>query len=168
MPSFDSYAALRNHQTTTSDILEWHFTSLVKSMYRKVSLHQRYRNPWRICVAEKIKFEIFIQFYKAVRDFKISYGRTLKLEKYKNSSIKVITITFTHLGALKYHLTQTTNGNLNDINEFFEKKLKNGNKGAIIVTEEKPATLTHKVATSTLTMDLCYKVYNKYGNICSF
>ena len=168
MTSFDSYAAVRKHKSDTCDTLEWHFTTVVKSIHRKISLHQRYKNPWKITISEKIKFDTFLQFYKAVRDFRVKYGRTINLEKYKNQSMKTIVIKFTHLGALKFHLNQITNGNIKNIGDLFEKKLSNENKGTVVVTDEKPATLTYKVATHMLTIDISYEVCNRYGNICSF
>ena len=50
-----------------------------------------------------------------------------------------------------------------DIEYLFKKRWSNGNKGAIMVSEEKPTTLCYSRKKSELTVVTNYTIKNKYG-----
>ena len=128
----ESYQILGTKQVGVKALLEWHTTSIVKSVNRKISFKQKFKNPWNIEVQESIYREVFMELFKAVRDYKIQYGRILDADRDRNGVGKIFKITFTHFGAFKFHLTQLSNNSV-DILQLFSEKNKAGNSAVVIV-----------------------------------
>ena len=81
--SLDTYRYLRSQKIDVSKIVEWHFENILASLKWKILLRQKYRNAWSITVTENIHIDIFYQAFRAIRDYHISYDRTIELIKYK-------------------------------------------------------------------------------------
>ena len=62
----ESYQILGTKQVGVKALLEWHTTSIVKSVNRKISFKQKFKNPWNIEVQESIYREVFMELFKAV------------------------------------------------------------------------------------------------------
>ena len=116
--SLDSYKELKKYKVNISTLLEWHFSTIICSVSRKLTLKQKFRNPWEISICSLIHRDIFFQAYRAIRDFHIEYGRTVQVTKDKKGDIKLIRIIFTHFGALKYHLHQLSGEKLDIVYQF--------------------------------------------------
>ena len=80
MAAFKSYDNLEKQQIDVSHILHWPFKRIIESISRRISFHQKYKNPWNVEVTEAINREVFIKFFQAIRDYKVEYGRTYKRE----------------------------------------------------------------------------------------
>ena len=163
----ESYQLLDTKEVSVRRLLEWHTTRIVNKVNRKLSFQQKFKNPWYIEVQESIHRDTFIHLFKAIRDYSIQYGRVIDVERDRNGVGKIYTITFTHFGALKFHLTKLTNNSVNIVT-LFSKKNKAGNSAVIFVSDKKPATMTYNVKKTMLTFTLSYNVENKYGTVCSF
>ena len=46
---------------------------------QKMSFKQKLKNPWLINVSEYLCRDLFYNFFRAVRDYKIAYGRTCEI-----------------------------------------------------------------------------------------
>ena len=133
---------------------------------RRISMREKLRCPWVVNIQRYIYRDIFLQFYRAVRDYKTQFGVTVVAEKKRDQQLKSITITFVHLGAFKFHLKQVTSDAIS-IENLFNKKLQHGCIGRIVVNETKQATLKYNVSTGLLKLSVSYVVFNKYGTVCS-
>ena len=167
MSILDSYKSLRDRKLNLGELVEFHIKSIIESVYRKITLKQKYKNPWSVEISGVIYSDIFIQIYRAIKDYSTAYGRNITTIRDKKGALVSIKIEFIHIGALKLHLKELTGGNI-DIKEYFKRKWSNGCSAKIIATEAKPATLLFKLKTHKYTFNLNYTVKNKYGEICSF
>ena len=163
----DTYKAYRSYKINVCEIGEFHVRSIVESVHRKISQKQKFKNPWTVNVHGIIYKDIFYQLFRAIRDYSISYGRSVEVIRTKKGIATSYIITFTHFGALKFHLQKLANDKI-DIATYFNRKWKNGAKGSIIVSVEKPAKLSYRVSTCTYHLNLHYKMENKYNELCSF
>ena len=141
-------------------VLKFHFDTILLSINRKIRAKQSLKNLYKIIVKDKIHPEIFIEAHKAIRDFRIVYGREIIVKKDKQNVLKEITITFTHFGALRFHLCKISNINASDS---FHKKFKMELVVMFALTMK-----SYKVLTKTVNVELFYKVTNKYGIVCSY
>ena len=168
MANSSSYERLSVQKYDVSIILDWHFKSIIGNINRRLSFKQRFKNPWKIEVTEKIHRDIFIKAFQAIRDYDIEYGRTYSVKRDKNKICVLYNICFTHLGALKFHLHKLSGFSKEEIDKKFNKAQKNKGKAYIVVSEEKPATIVYNCRNTTLTFNVSYEVENVYGNLCSF
>ena len=162
--TLDVYKVLREHRSSTSDIIEWHFLSIIESIRRKLTLRQLFNDPFTVKLATVIYKEVFYQAYRAIRDVHTTFGTYCEAEK-KNRKVKGYTIKFTHISALRYHLKQLTN--LDNVDSYFLKTFPNGEKATLKVTEDQPASFDYKISTSTLLIRIKYSVVNKHGIECT-
>lgn len=160
------YSKLNEQNVSIGRLWEWHMASITSGIKRKLSFRQKIKNPWKIEVIEVIHRDVFIVWFKLIRDFKIQYGRTINVVRDKKTNIgKVYTITFTHFGALRYHMSEIGQ-NIKIKQDNFSRKNTIGNTATVVVDTEHPATVTFNASKSTVTFDLHYQVINKYGNVC--
>ena len=163
MSIYESYEILKTKKVKTSVLLEWNFRSILKTVSRRITQRKKFKNPWTVLVSVDIHSSVYLEFYHAVKDYKIEFGRKVVVTRDKKNLIKEVKISFTHRGTLKFHLQQICN--CEQILPF-EKKWSNGNSAKIIVSEEKPAIFTFLKNKHKLTFSLHYKVLNKYGTVC--
>ena len=97
------------------------FIQLLKKVKRRLSTRETIRNYRKVNISVDIHKLMYFKFYKAVRDWSSSFGRKINVEKSKKGEIKLITITFTHKGALQLHLSKITDHP--DIKHFSQKIL---------------------------------------------
>lgn len=162
-----SYDELRKSEVKVSPVLEWHLKRVLNSIHRKITFKQKFKNPWCVEVVEYLYKDIFYQFFRAVRDYRTSFGRNVDIVREKSGTPKEYILKFSHFGALVFHLNLATNKTC-DIAKLFTKSNPLGNTAEIEVSEEKPAVIRYKIKTGTMTIKMHYCVKNKYGNICSF
>lgn len=163
----ESYEELKKSKIKVSPVLEWHLFRVINSIHRKIIFRQKFRNPWCVEVVEFIHKDIYYQFFRAVRDYHITYGRTETLVCDKSGHPKEYNLKFTHFGAFSFHFEKATNKSV-DIRKLFKKSNAIGNIAEIEISEEKPATVDYKIKTGAMTIKLHYSVKNKFGNVCSF
>ena len=103
----ETYEELKKKEVKVANILSFHFARIICCIHRKLSFKQKFKNPWTINVSEYLSRDCFYEFFRAVRDYKIAYGRKCEITNYKTGDTKEYVITFTHLGCFRFHLCQT-------------------------------------------------------------
>ena len=167
----NTYEKLNEAKSETAPLINWHFTRLLTSIKRKLTLKQTFRNPWQFSVVESIHISIFRVIYGAVRDYRSEEGRPqpsvhCKTVHQRSGLAKSYEITFSSFFSLIHHLTKLSNPEAH-ILEYLRKVISK-NEINVVVTEEKPVKLFFKVSTSTLTVTGHFQVKNQYGILCSF
>lgn len=163
-PALDVYKVLRDHKTKTSDIIEWHFTTVLENIRRKLSLRQAFNDPFTVKLTVVIFNDIVYQAYRAIRDLPTRVGTHCEIQK-KNKKVKGYFIKFTDICALRHHFKELTN--LEFVNYYFSKTFPNGEKAKLKVTPDEPTTFDYKISTNTLQIRIKYSVINKHGVECT-
>jgi len=158
-----TYEVLKNKDIKIYELLSWHFQKILNSIRRKISPRERYHNPWMVIISREIKFSIFWEYFRAVRDYHTAFGRTCEVQRTKKGLISKVIVTFTHLGSFKLQLQEITGKSSQEIKASFKKKFPCGSKGEVIVNTSKPTTLIYKKNTETLDISIHYEVHNRYG-----
>lgn len=164
--TLDTYAVLRSETFGVGELLKYHFVEVIKLVYKKITQKENFRNPWEIILKREIFSQLYIQFYRAIKDFRTSFGRTVTVDRDSKNKIKSIKIVFTNLSALKLHLKELTNLSKADISKYFARSWKNGNTAKVVVSEEKPVVFIFKISTNSLVINMSYELKNKYGTVC--
>ena len=167
-PLLETYEVLRKQDVKVSSLVVFHLNRMLTGIKRKIIFRQKFKDPWTAEVIEFIEKQVFYQYFRALRDYHISFGRTTETVRDKKGNPVSYIITFTHFGCLRFHLKEGTNTTPNDIKNFFTKKDKNGNKATVLCTTEKPAVMTYKIKTGACHLKVKYQITNKYGNVCSY
>ena len=170
----ETYRILREHSLSTITLVSWHFKSILKSVNRKISLKQSFRNPFTVTLSETIHSTIFYHAFRAIRDFPQNVDVSTKTEKDKKGNCKTHEIVFKSIEALILHLTKLTSiteeeeekQNIEKV--YFRKNFTHGQKGKIVATTDKPAIFHYKVSTCTLTVTMKYEITNQFGTVCSY
>jgi len=118
----DSYEKLKETQVDVKPNLSDCFIDLLKSVHRKLTTRETIRNNRRAVAAVNIHKSIYFTFYKALKDWGSSFGRSIRLEKKRNGEIKKIIIEFIHKGTLVCHMKKVTN---TPIKRYLKKSVKN-------------------------------------------
>lgn len=158
----ESYEKLTETQVDVKPIFNDCFIDLLKSVHRRLNTRETKRNNRRTLAVVSIHRSIFFKFYKAVRDWSSSFGRSLVLDKKRNGDIKKITIEFSHKRAFECHMKKVTD---TPIKRYLKKSVKN-NTIEVVISEDKTASLVFDVARNILTSSMSFIVKNLYGNIC--
>jgi len=163
----ESYDKLKEKKIDVSRLLEWHFSTICRSIQRRITFKQKYKNPWTVEVLEHIHREIFIASFKAIRDYVTEFGRTYNVKRDRRGNGTSYKIAFTHLGTLKQHLHKLSGLSKSEITTLFKKKTDKAT-ACVVVSDEKPCVLEYNCRNCTLKVRLSYKVENQYGTVCSF
>ena len=70
---------LKKKKVKVTEILSFHFTRILFCIHRRLSFKQKLKNPWLINVSEYLCRDLYYNFFRAVRDYKIAYGRTCEI-----------------------------------------------------------------------------------------
>ncbi len=104
----------------------------------------------------------------AVRDYKITIGRTIETKRFANRDLKEITIKFTHIGVFIAHLSKASGISKEKIKKLLNREWKTGNKTSLVVNDEKPFIVSFLYRQNLVKLYGQYTLVNKYGTICSF
>ena len=61
------YKILKEHQSSTSELITWHFTNIVESIHRKLTLRQNFRDPFTVKITIIIFRNLFYQAYRSLQ-----------------------------------------------------------------------------------------------------
>lgn len=89
----DTYNVLRQKEIRLASLLSWHLKEVLKSLNRKISCKEKYRNPFSIEVVRDIHESIFQEYFRAIKDYSTEFGRTIiesKTKKGKRKSVKLL------------------------------------------------------------------------------
>lgn len=166
--SVDTYNVLNNEIVNVKPLVVFHFNELLKNLTKRITKRPTNANPWKVVNAVKVPPVLFLKFYRALRDFKIRNFREISLKRKKDGTLKLITIKFTNIGPLRYHLGQAVGVTNKQVFEerFLVRHWPDGSKGSVVVTFEKPATLEFNMITNKLFFSANYEVVNNFGNVC--
>lgn len=166
----ESYKSLREKKCLIANTINWHFEEVLKSIGRKVTLKRKFKDPFICTVYREIYIDTFKQVFRAVRDYKTNIGFTTatKTTGRRGSKVSEYSLTFTHLGVAKFHLAQLVNGNKDLVEKAFLKKFTCGSVGKVVVSEEKPLTITYKCSSSNMELKCHFITINSFGNVTSF
>lgn len=158
----NSYTLLETTNVPVKIILQDTFLDLLKSIHRKLTTKETIRNNRCAIATVTIHKIVFLKFYKAIRDWGIDYGRSIKLERKKNSEIKKITIEFTHKGTFEHHFKKIIDVS---VKKYLKKVVKDNTIG-VKISEDSKAVLVFDLSKNKLTLSVPFIVKNMYGNIC--
>ena len=101
-----SYDKLKDKEGKVIEILEFHVNHLIQGAFNRLTFQQKYRNLWCIEVAERLHYKIFFEWFKAIEDHRVLFGRTTEIHRAKTKlrKVKGYTITFHHLGTFEFHI----------------------------------------------------------------
>ena len=173
MSSFDSYQALRKAKSNTTELLRWHFTTILEGIYRRLVTKEKFKDPWEIRVKLSVHRSVFLEFYKAVRDHVTSYGRTTTSTKGKAGKIKTYQIEFEKLASFVRHVSlifqhAESEGQIK-VNGYLKRTWdSSGSTATVICSADKPIKVQYSTVKSKLTVQIKYEVTNKYGETCSY
>ena len=118
-------------------------------MHRRIIFKETFKNPWCSQAAENIHFGVFYEWFTAIEDFHIHFGRITEIKRNKKKKPTEYTINFTHFGWLKFHIEKVI---VKDkLGKYFQKKNKSGAKAKVVITEEKPAIMSYKLTQPAIT-----------------
>ena len=164
--SSSSNDVLDEREVAVKEILDFHTCKIIESVNRRITFKETFKNPWCSQAAENIHFGVFYEWFKAIEDFHIHFGRTTEIKRNKKRKPTEYTINFTHFGCLKFHIEKIIGKD--KLAKYFQKENKSGARAKVVVNEEKPAIMSYKLSTSSLTLTVKYEVENRYGMVCSF
>lgn len=168
MTSVDTWELIRRKKTAVQPLLEFFFNDLLSGVKNKLRKRATNAHPWKVVVHSKIPGNIFLEFYRTLRDYKIRTFREIEVTRKKDGSISRIVFTFTNIGPLKFHLGQATD--ITDIaafkKKYFCREWPDGCEAAVSITPDKAATLVFNMKTQKMTFSAPYEVRNSYGNLC--
>ena len=149
-----SYEALQNEQIDVIQLLNYHIDWIIDTIHRRLTEKENYKNPWQLEVERNIHNQLFLPYYKSLKNFSTEHGRTIEVTRYKTklAPLKEIKIVFHHFGSFVFHLSQASTKSKGEIKSLFVRKWKTGNETNIIVNESKPVTLVYKVKSHYLKM----------------
>jgi len=164
----DPYVQLDSKKIEVIKLLHWKFESIVKSLNRRLTFRQKYKNPWMVELTETIHRDIFVQAFKAIRDFPTEFGRALQVVRDRKGTGTHYKITFHHLGCFRHHIHKLSGISKDELDKLFAKKSPTKGKIQVVVTEEKSAVVSFDCKKSLLKLTVYYSVTNRYGVVCSF
>ena len=122
---------------------------------------------WLIDATERLSSKIVYEWFKAVEDYSITFGREteIKRDKSRLRNEKEYKVVFTYLGTFKFHISQGIGKDKLDlikVNKTTGAKVKN------FLSPEKRAVLVYNVKKRHVTLCINYELYNRYDALCSF
>ena len=102
--SSSSYEVLDGKEIKVKEILDFHARKIIESVHHRITFKETFKNPWCSQAAQNIHFGVFYEWFKAIEDFHIHFGRTTEIKRNKKKKPIEYTINFTHFGCLKFHI----------------------------------------------------------------
>ena len=161
----ESYGSLEEKKIDIKSILSFHVLKILESLNRRITFKEKFKNPWTVEVGEHIHFSVFYEWFKAISDYKIEFGRTINIKRNSKNKPSNYTIVLNHFGCFKFHFEKIVG---EKISNFLEKLNKSGSQAKVEITSDKQAILDYKVSSSVLSLKVHYNVKNRYGTVCSF
>ena len=93
-------------------------------------------------------------------------GISAEIKQNKKKKPTEYTINFTHFGCSKFHIEKIIGKD--KLVKYFQKENKSAAKAKVVINQEKPAIMSYKLSTGSLTLSVNYEVENRYRMVCSF
>ena len=156
---FQSYQVLEKAKVELLPIMSISFSELFKKLKSRLRVKQGIRNKYKFSLKQAVHHTLFIEWYRAIRDYPSEFGRNILTKKDHYQRLQSVTIKFHHKGSFSFHVGKV----LKDVKSFIEKSV-SGYKIKVNFSEEKPFTFTFNVKKELLHIDGFFTVQNRYGN----
>ena len=93
-------------------------------------------------------------------------GISAEIKQNKKKKPTEYTINFTHFGCSKFYIEKIIGKD--KLVKYFQKENKSAAKAKLVINQEKPAIMSYKLSTGSLTLSVNYEVENRYRMVCSF
>lgn len=167
MATCESYDRLEKREINVFIIVKWHFKRIVETIGRRLSFHQKFKNPWTIDISEPIQVEVFKKAFQAVRDHSPSEGFTYTVKRDREGHGLHYHLNFTWTGTLRFHLHKLSGYTKKEIDSFFTKESETKGKAFVKLSKDQPCVIEYNVKKSILKLTLQYNVENVHGNVMS-
>ena len=81
----NSYEKLKRKEHSVQEILHFHISHLLECVYRRLSFRQKFKRPWLIEATERLNCKIFYEWFKAIEDYSIAFGRETDKKRQKQT-----------------------------------------------------------------------------------
>jgi hypothetical protein len=165
-----SYDDLRTNKTDVGPVVEWHMNRLIKTIYRKLTTRQTFRNPYKLFIVEPVCFPIFFQIFSAIKAYRNETTApaikiTTNKPGRKATITKDYTLTFLNFYSVLHFFTHILNFKC-DVLGHLTKQIKNCNV-KIVVDPERPFVVHYKRKKEMMYVSGHFEVVNEFGVICS-
>lgn len=164
--AFNAYQILNNKKTEVKELLNFEISDILKKIKKRLRIKQSVRNPWRITISQRFHRNLFIEWYKAIRDHSTSFGREVAAKRDRKGVLTEVRISFTDIRSLVYHFSRALDNSSDGSAAFLKKKAGNC-KVEVISSSEYPSEIIFNAKSNRLTFKSRYQVTNRYGNITS-
>ena len=117
----ESYEFLKEHKSETFEIVVWHFGEIIQSVHRKISLKQKFSEPFTCLVVREVYPKVFYEIIRAIRDYKIKLGVETSVSRNSKNQVAAYSVKFTHIGVFQYHFGQLSNKGKEEISALLNK-----------------------------------------------
>ena len=80
--SSSSYEVLDGKEIKVKE-LYFHTCKIIESVHPQITFKGTFENPWWSQAAENVHFGVFYEWFKAIKDFHIHFGRTAETKRNK-------------------------------------------------------------------------------------
>ena len=162
MASFlTSYERLHSKKITVAPLLSIELESILGKISRCLTVKQKVNDPLKVTFDHQIHSDIFLQWYRAIRDNTTHFGVDFLIKQDRKEKIKTVTLTFTDIRSFKFHVTKACGENI-QIDSYITKK-KDHNKLELLT----PIKKTLDSPKHSLKFKASYQAKNQYNNIIS-
>ena len=139
----NAYKILEEQKVEVIPLLNFEFKNLLDKIYRRLTIKQTIKNPWKVIVEHSIK------------------------KRDRRNNIKTIIISFTDIRSLTFHFSKGYNNSNRDARPFLTKSVQDCHL-KFTAMENNPVEFVFDCSKNMLTISGSYKVKNRYDNIISF
>jgi len=164
----ETYEVLKQKNVLVFEIVKWHFQKILSGVNKRLTLKRKFTDPFIASLSREIISNVFFEVYRAVRDFVPFYGFKTSCERNKKGKVVQYHIEFVHLGTFIHHFKELTGLPKTSIKNFIKKTFSTGCKANVVISEEKPFSLTYKLTTSVVTVRCHFETVNRFGNVTSY
>lgn len=158
----ESYEKLKSKHVEVSDLIQWHFLEILKTINRRLIFKEKFQNPWTITISERVNKSVFIPLFQAIRDHKVHHQLSVIVRRDRLGHGEYFQIIFKHLGEFVFHLSKLCVCSRDDVKAYLFKISTNDRNAEIKLTPEKPGTIEYHPKKSRMTIKFLYEVKNKY------
>lgn len=165
--SHPSYDRLALKEVKVYEIITWKWVEILKAVKRRIIFKQKFKDPWIIKITESIHRSVFIPCFQAIRDHVVHFDFSFNVKRNRQGHGEFYTLVFKHFGELHFHLSKLSGQTKGEVLKCLKKDGSHKRKASVVVSPERPATITYNVKKARMTVELSYDITNRYGNVCS-
>ena len=129
----EPYGALEEKKIDIKGILSFHVLKILGSLNRRITLKEKFKNPWIVEFGEQIHFRVFSEWFKDISDYRIEFRGTINIKRNSKKKPSNYTIAFKHFGCFKFHFEKIVG---EQISNYLEKVNKSGSQAKVKVSKQ--------------------------------